>query len=523
MKVCILTAGIGSRMGEISDYLNKAILPTNQGSIISEIFNTFNSNTKFIIALGYKKKLVKDYIKLAHPNILKNITFIEVDNFDGKFSGPGYSLYKCKKKLNSPFFIISCDTLIKTSSKINYFPKSNIVYGKKVSQVISNTYCNFVIKQKKVTKIIEKKKYIKKLNCSSYSGFAFIRDYSIFWNDLKKSINVNVSPQVSDGFENLIKKKKLKFENINWIDVGKADLYNKYLNHTNGYDFSKKDEALYITNKKVIKYFNDKKILDNRYKKSKLLKNVFPNLKKKGNFYSYEYVDRPTLYNLKNQSEIFKFFLPWAKKNLWKKKTKSKNFIYDCKIFYYKKTFLRLKKILLKYDKIDEMKINGKKTLPIKEILSKINWNELYNGNPTFIHGDLHFDHIISLKKKNFLLLDWRDTFGKSMKVGDLNYDIAKILGGIILNYQLIKKNRFSYSEKKLDLKYKININKNLYKKNFEILNSFISNNGMNIKKIQTLVGIIYLNMSPLHNYPFDKLLFGLSKEILTKKNLFII
>ena len=169
------------------------------------------------------------------------------------------------------------------------------------------------------------------------------------------------------------------------------------------------------------------------------------------------------------------------------------------------------------------MKINGKKTLPIKEILSKINWNELYNGNPTFIHGDLHFDHIISLKKKNFLLLDWRDTFGKSMKVGDLNYDIAKILGGIILNYQLIKKNRFSYSEKKLDLKYKININKNLYKKNFEILNSFISNNGMNIKKIQTLVGIIYLNMSPLHNYPFDKLLFGLSKEILTKKNLFII
>jgi len=67
------------------------------------------------------------------------------------------------------------------------------------------------------------------------------------------------------------------------------------------------------------------------------------------------------------------------------------------------------------------------------------------------------------------------------------------------------------------------NLNIFVNKKNFDILNSFISNNGMNIKKIQTLVGIIYLNMSPLHNYPFDKLLFGLSKEILTKKNLFII
>ena len=56
MKVCILTAGIGSRMGDISQSLNKSILPTNKGAIISEIFSSFKKDTKFVIAVGYKKK-----------------------------------------------------------------------------------------------------------------------------------------------------------------------------------------------------------------------------------------------------------------------------------------------------------------------------------------------------------------------------------------------------------------------------------------------------------------------------------
>ena len=74
MKVCILTAGIGSRMGDISQSLNKSILPTKDGAIISEIINYFGKKTKFVIAVGYKKNQVKDYLKIAHPSInAKNI------------------------------------------------------------------------------------------------------------------------------------------------------------------------------------------------------------------------------------------------------------------------------------------------------------------------------------------------------------------------------------------------------------------------------------------------------------------
>ena len=36
-KVCILAAGVGSRMGELSQYVNKAILPINYKAVISHI------------------------------------------------------------------------------------------------------------------------------------------------------------------------------------------------------------------------------------------------------------------------------------------------------------------------------------------------------------------------------------------------------------------------------------------------------------------------------------------------------
>ena len=128
MKVCILTAGIGSRMGDISHSLNKAILPTNEGAIISEIISSFDKDTKFVIALGYKSRQVKDYINIAHKDLLKNIDFKIVDNFDKKFSGPGYSLYKCRKFLNEPFFVISCDTIIPKKINLSSSIQKKIYY-----------------------------------------------------------------------------------------------------------------------------------------------------------------------------------------------------------------------------------------------------------------------------------------------------------------------------------------------------------------------------------------------------------
>ena len=66
LTVCILTAGLGSRMGERGNILNKALFPVDNKPIITHIIEKFPSNTEFVIALGYKGKQVKSFLKLFH-------------------------------------------------------------------------------------------------------------------------------------------------------------------------------------------------------------------------------------------------------------------------------------------------------------------------------------------------------------------------------------------------------------------------------------------------------------------------
>ena len=349
----------------------------------------------------------------------------------------------------------------------------------------------------------------------------YIYDFNEYWKTLSRVINKKNSPQLSDGLPDLLKIKKIYFKNINWIDVGKFKLYQKYINQNTKFDFSKKNEAIYIINGKVIKYFEDKNIVNQRFDKSKKVKNIFPILKKKNNFYYYNYIDGKTLYEVRNNTKIFPYFLKWAHNKLWIKSIKDKQFQLNCRQFYKDKTNKRLSAILFKYKKIDKFKINEASMIPIRSLLKKIDWTNLTDGKSYFIHGDLQFDNILYKGNRKFLLLDWRHSFGSYVNKGDIYYDIAKLLGGILINYKKIKMNKFVFREKKNNVSYKILEDQGILRKNFQTLYRYIIKERLNLDKIYTLTALIYLNMAPLHHYPFDKILFGLSKEILSDKNFF--
>ena len=108
-KLFISTAGLGKRLG--ANEINKSLLPINKEAIISKIINKFPINIKIIIALGYQGSLVKEFIKLSHPE--RKIKFVSIKNFSGLGSGPGLTLKQCKKYLQCPFIYSSCDTLTK--------------------------------------------------------------------------------------------------------------------------------------------------------------------------------------------------------------------------------------------------------------------------------------------------------------------------------------------------------------------------------------------------------------------------
>ncbi len=260
-------------------------------------------------------------------------------------------------------------------------------------------------------------------------------------------------------------------------------------------------------------------MIKNLFNKANIKKEVFPeNLKVKNNFISYSFIKGNTLYNSYSKKNFISL-LNFLEKNLWDDKfSLSKKFIVNCKKFYYHKTIKRINMFLKKNKSIENnsFRYKGLKLDNVKKILNKINWKYIFDGLPKFIHGDLQFDNILIKSKNKFKLIDWRPSFGNSVKIGDQYYDFAKLLGGLEINYDLVKKNKFKVKINKGNINLKIPKRRNS-KDLINYFEKYIINKKFDIKKVRILTGLIFLNMSPLHHDPFDKLLFFYGKYYFTK------
>ena len=506
-KVCILTSGKGTRMGSYSETINKALLPVNGKAIISRIIDHFHKDTRFVISLGYLGNQVKDFLKLSYPE--KFFEYVWVSNFEGPHSGPGRSLYDCKKKLNLPFFFVACDSIY-DDFPIK-FKKNNWVGVKNVPINYSKDYCNIKSVNGLAVEVIDKK-LVKSKQFKAFTGICYIYDHKLFWEGLKNDLNNKFEIQITSGLKYLIDKKKLNSKELNWFDVGTESKYKSENLKYSNFDFSKVNEFIY-TGKKIVKFFKDPEITKQRYLKGKYKIDSFPNnLKLKNQFFSYDFYPGSTLYQ-KNSREIFNRLLIWLKKEFWIPANVSKKNIHkSCKIFYIEKTKIRLKLFEEKYGKSQPKIINGFKVPNSNELVSKIPLDFLINGEPYFIHGDLQFDNIIyNPSKKKFKLIDWRQDFAGNLSYGDIYYDLAKLYGGINLNYDHIKKNLMSYTENKSSISFDY-LEKNLHKYLIVDFEKFIIENNFNLLKVKIIASLIYLNMAPLHHYPFDKLLHALGR-----------
>lgn len=512
--VCILTAGVGSRMGPLGLVLNKSLFTFQKKAIISNIIDKFPlKNTRFVIGIGYKGDQVKSFLKISHP--LNEFVFVNIKKFQGKGTGPGYSLFSCKKHLQEPFYFISCDTLV--SGKIPLDANQNWVGTNKYSIINNQNYCNLKVSSNKINKIVDKKKVNNKAY-RQFIGLCYIKNYKLFWSGLSQKKLIKGEIQISNGLQSLISNDCVLKKSFNWLDLGNHEAYKKAIIKYEKYDFSKLNECIYFYKDRVIKFFADPTIIKNRVKKISKNRNIFPIIDKVSkNFYSYRYFEGSIFYN-NLEKKTFNDFLKFSLDKLWirNKKYNSKKFQKICSLFYKKKTLIRYNKFKEKYSNFDETKdINGKKYPDIKSLLKKIKWSEINNGVQSFIHGDLQFDNVIyNRKKKKFKLIDWRQDFGKSIKIGDLYYDLSKIYGGMLIDYSKIKLNKFSYFENQKKINF--NVPKIKKFKNYEkIFFDLILSQKLDIEKVKIITGLIFLNMSPLHHYPFDKILYNLSKKIL--------
>ena len=511
--VCILTAGKGTRMGSFADTINKALLPLGDRAILSHIINRFPVGTEFVIALGYLANQVRHYLAMAHSDLV--VRFVDVDVYQGEGSGPGYSLWCCREQLQRPFYFVACDTLF--DGDLAAAPQGNWMGVAVVDPAVSSAYCNCTVQEGRITEIRDKQAC--DATYRAFIGLLHVWDYAVFWQGLASRASIAGERQISNGIHALMAQAELSAVTLSWTDVGDFAKYRQAVEQNAEYDFSKTNEFIYFVNGQVIKFFKDATIVATRTAKAALKLQVFPAIRHSvEQFYSYSFVAGKTLY-ARNHPDLFRSLLAWLQESVWTPVAVPDGHMQSlCRTFYQDKTQQRLHAYHRKYpDFLPLGRVNGEKVPPLEDLLRQLDWSALCHGVAVFMHGDLQFDNILHDEESGrFLLLDWRQDFGGEVAFGDIYYDLAKLMGGIILNYDYIKRGLFTVERVGDDMlvDFACRYNCAAY---LDILDRFIVDAGFDLTKVRLLVALIYLNMSPLHHPPFDQALYALGTLYLSR------
>ncbi|MEM9064125.1 MAG: NTP transferase domain-containing protein [Planctomycetota bacterium] len=515
--VCILTAGRGTRMGQSLAWLNKALLPVGDRAAISHLIDRFGPEKRYVIGLGHLADQVRGYLEIAHPGIV--FDFVDIEPVSGPGSGPGRSLLCCADAIghDEPFFFAPCDALIGPGIDLN--APGDWVGTARVSEAESVEFCNFRLDGGLVAGIADKVR-VSPEDHSAFTGVMRIESCSAFWRALAESGErggtVQGELQVSAGLDAIRAGGNLRAQEIEWTDLGNQEAYRAELRRRSGFDFTKPGEALYVLHGRVIKLFERVSSASGRVQRARAARcGVFPEvLDAAEGFVAYRFVEGETLYGTIDH-ELLGRLLRWVKAELWTPvKVARDEFAGACDAFYRGKTFERLEMLEASGGLIHEPSfVDGVALPPVRDLLAGIDWDRLASGGtPVVFHGDLQFDNVLLRVDGGFTLLDWRQDFAGRLDAGDLDYDLAKMIGGIRLDYAAIKAKGVRYEDAHRgsvlgypSCRHAEELERSVF--------TFARSIGRDVWRLELLVGLIHLNMAPLHAAPFDLLLRDLARQ----------
>ncbi len=515
-RVLIPTAGTGSRLGAMTKFVNKSLVAISNRPVISHIIEQFPQDSEFVIGLGYKGDLVKEFLTLAYPK--RKFYFVNVTPYEGSGSGLGLTILQCKELLQGPFIFSSCDTLVRGA-----IPPPDMNWMGYALVENSSEYRTLDITEKKVCRILEKMD-AKANERNAYIGLCGIKDYSLFWKSMEQNVNEATVIGESFGLQSLIHLGVIA-KRFSWYDTGNMEALKltrgAYIEPNQPNILEKENEAIWFVNNKVIKYSDDAKFIFNRVKRAKLIEKYVPKVENSTtNMYLYSRAEGGVLSN-GISLPLFDKLLKYSQ-GFWKKEDLSTSemveFQKSCTHFYRNKTIERIELFLHNFNKKDGSElINGINIPSIKKLMTKMDWNWLTEGMPGRFHGDFHFENILYSKNEDkFTFLDWRQDFGGSMEIGDIYYDFAKLLHGLIISHELIAKEHYKVEWTKEEIQYDF-FRKQILVECERYFLKWIKENGYDQKKVVTLTAIVFLNIAALHHYPYSLLLFALGKKMLNE------
>lgn len=517
LTVLILAAGYGRRMGPFSRMIPKALIPYDNKPLISHIMEKFDTPVRFVIACGHMGQLIKDYVNAVHAD--KDVVFVDVPDYAEGNTGPATSIRACAKYIRGGFMWLACDTLFDFDYKDKL--DHNWIGVHPVDSTIAQDYCWIEREADTIVSVFNKTP--SKIAVDAFVGLMYAKDDDY----LDRLISVNAK-ETPEGFD----LTALKAHTIRrWKDFGTYEKWEELTNEFTDVSFPKPDELFYHDNGKIIKFWTNPKQAEMRVKRANSNPACMPgNVEVHGNFLIHDFAKGDIVYN-QYTPDVFRKMLKWCENTLWvdaPQVAEEKKYAV-CNKFYRDKTLERVEQFRVKYAEWSEPRIvNGVEVETIDYYLGKIDWDYLCSTTSwKFIHGDLHFDNTIydrgqylgpltmyeQEKHKyidKFTAIDWRTDFGGEV-YGDQYYDLAKMLGGLHLSYKDIKHELYEFVNN--DDAVTLTVPSVNGVDEYEtILKDWASNHGLEWNKVKLLVPIIYLNMSPLHEAPFDKFLVALAQ-----------
>lgn len=514
LRVCIPTAGTGSRLGDLTRYLNKSLVSIANRPTLAHLIEQFSDDTEFVIALGHKGHLIREFLELAYP--ARVFFFAEVAPFEGSGSGLGLSLLACRPYLQQPFVFLSCDTLVREAipgashNWMGYAERENL-----------SPYRTLRVENGRVTAICEKGEGHHPTH-KAYIGLAGIADYQTFWAAMEKGGNDTIATGEAYGLRYL-SEQGMAAKAFTWFDTGHPAALEQartaYQEANAPNILPKGNEAIWFVGDQVIKFSDDTTFIANRVKRVAEIGAFVPSLTGvRPHMYSYAKIEGKVLSEVVSVP-LFERFLQHCT-DFWQRATldseAQNQFRRQCMKFYRQKTLERVDLFYSNFGTLDNtIPINDIAIPTLGSLLESLDWDALADGLPGRFHGDFHFENILwSDTRKTFTFLDWRQDFAGSLSVGDIYYDLAKLLHGLIVCHELIAHDHYHVDWQPPAIRYDFH-RKQVLVQCEQRYYAWLVEQGYDVGKVRILTALIYLNIAALHHQPYSHMLYALGKSML--------
>ena len=511
-RIVLLAAGVGSRLGTISERRNKGLISINNKAILGHLIDQLPPGVPTVVGLGHFGDHVRQYLEMAYPD--REFLFRTIDPYQGPGSSSGYSLHYLRDLIPGPFLFCTNDTIVR--NPISFLDRNWLGVG--VSDDIDK-YTRLSLFGRRVTRIHRKGEAGGSI---AYIGLAEVHDSEPFWQALVGVLEARGECSDVEGLFGML-DLGIEARTLDWFDTGSKDQFDHAVGTLGGaaVHLPKEDEDLYFHDQRVIKFFCDTQKVQKRVERARILDGLVPRiLDTNPHHYSYSWTDGEMLSSVLS-SQLLAEFLDSMRARLWQKgeNLPEEEVVRLGRRFYLKKTMDRLCSLFGQgWVEDREYVINGVECRRPAELLETLGDEFFASAEMVQFHGDLHPDNVIVKHgAKDFVLLDWREDYAGLLHLGDIYYDLAKLYHGLLVSHDSVKDNRFV-----VDINDNvINIDIAVHYRNLDAvttLEKWAEDHGLSVTRLRTIVALIYLNIAPLHHYPYNQFLFFLGNQLLQRE-----